>query len=397
MQKKLRVLAACTALLGGASTANAVDEDLGIYGFLSVGVAVLDNKNEVNDFGVTFKNYDDEQGNFKQETVFGLQINKQINDRTSATGQIVSRGDSNYQSESTWAFVSFAATDDLDIRMGRLRLPLFYYSEFLEVGYAYNWVRTPYNVYSIPFSSFDGVDLTQRFNIGDVNTSLKLNYGRVNETMNVYGDDYLVDLRNVLGVSLDFNYGDFGLRLGVEQTDVEFDLVAEEFSERALDRVLFGAQKAAPLYGLSADEFDIDGQKVRFYDVAATYNNGDIGLVAEMNLIEYDSPMMLDNSGWLVSASKRFSDTTFHLTYANLKDSLDSGNVGKLQEAIATDVSDITGGDIAEDTSIILGARYDYDAGTAIKFEIERQKEKYHQNVDGNSAMLYSVAVDLIF
>lgn len=56
--------------------------------------------------------------------------------------------------------------------MGRLRIPFFYYSEFLEVGYAYNWVRLPSDIYNISFSSFDGIDFTQRFSIGSLDNSI---------------------------------------------------------------------------------------------------------------------------------------------------------------------------------------------------------------------------------
>ena len=54
-------------------------------------------------------------------------------------------------------------------------------------------------------------------------------------------------------------------------------------------------------------------------------------------------------------------------------------------------------GQEGEDISIILGARYDYAPGTAIKFEIEQHDEKIHEAKPGNTAMLYSVAVDMIF
>ena len=154
MYKKLGTSAAILGLLSSAQFANAADDDLGIYGFLSVGASMLVNNNENEDKGVdgvTLDGFDDQSGNFKQDAIFGLQITKQINESTSATGQLVSRGTSDYNTEASWAFVTYNANKDLDLRMGRLRIPFFYYSEFLEVGYAYNWIRTPSDVYSIPF------------------------------------------------------------------------------------------------------------------------------------------------------------------------------------------------------------------------------------------------------
>ncbi|MEH6344859.1 MAG: hypothetical protein V7785_07235 [Bermanella sp.] len=422
MFKKLSASAVMFGLLGSASIANAVDEDLGIYGFLSVGATVLDNENENNDNGVTLDGFDDEAGNFKQDTVFGLQITKQINDKTSATGQLVSRGTSNYETESAWAFVSYAVNSETDVRMGRLRIPFFYYSEFLEVGYAYNWIRTPSDVYSIPFSSFDGLDITHRFSVGKMDGSIQANYGRFTETIDVFGSDYDADLQNILGVALTLNHGDFGLRLAAQQADITFDnmvdadvklaytdlIVATQTGDQAAIataqaavavasedvRGLDVALSAVDAYGAVtgntnlSDEFDLDNKKANFYDAAFTYNNGNYGLVVEAIQIDYESGLLLDTQSYLVSGSKRFGDTTVHATYSTAKDELDSGVVGQGQELLQLE---------GEDISVILGARYDYAPGTAIKFEIENHDEKIHNAQDGNSAMLYSVAVDMIF
>ncbi len=422
MFKKLSASAVMFGLLGSASIANAVDEDLGIYGFLSVGATVLDNKNENNDNGVTLDGFDDEAGNFKQDTVFGLQITKQINDKTSATGQLVSRGTNNYETESAWAFVSYAVSSETDVRMGRLRIPFFYYSEFLEVGYAYNWVRTPSDVYSIPFSSFDGLDITHRFSVGKIDGSIQANYGRFTETIDVFGSDYDADLQNILGVALTINRGDLGFRLAVQQADITFDTAVDEDVKTATAQLLAanesgdataiaaaqaelaaaredvrgldtamslvaGYEAATGITGL-ADEFDLDNKKATFYDAAFTYNNGNYGLVVEAIQIDYESGLLLDTQSYLVSGSKRFGDTTIHATYSTAKDELDSGVVGQGQELLQLE---------GEDISMILGARYDYAPGTAIKFEIENHDEKIHNAQDGNSAMLYSVAVDMIF
>ena len=421
MLKKFSASAVMIGLLGSASIANAVDDDLNIYGFLSVGATVLDNEDSDKE-SVTLDGFNDDAGNFKQDTVFGLQITKQINDKTSATGQLVSRGNSNYETESAWAFVSYAVNNDTDVRMGRLRIPFFYYSEFLEVGYAYNWVRTPSDVYSIPFSSFDGVDITHRFSAGKFDGSIKANYGRFSEEIDVFGDDYNSDLTNVLGAALTLNRGNFGFRLAIQQADLTFDLAVDEGVKTATANLLVAnnsgdqaaiatadaalqlakedvrgldtALSAVDAYGAVtgntdlSDEFTLDNKKATFYDTAFTYNNGNYGLVIEAVQIEYESALLLDTSSYLVSGSKRFDDTTVHLTYSTSKDDLDSGVVGQGQNLLELE---------GEDISIILGARYDYAPGTAIKFEIEHHDEKIHYAQPGNSAMLYSVAVDMIF
>lgn len=369
--KKISALSLFTAMTVAIPTAQA--DDLNINGFISVGASMLaDQKASI--AGA------DNQGGFKNDTVLGLQISKQINDTTSATGQLVSRGTDDYSTEAAWAFVTYAANDNLDLRMGRLRIPFFVYSDFLEVGYAYNWVRTPEEVYRIPISSLDGIDLTQRFSTEDIDGSVQAYYGRFQ------GDfvGYDADFRNFAGIALSINLGNFGTRLSYHQTDQIIDTSDPTTGLGAL------AAGATILSGGSSagDDFNFTGQLAQFYEAAVTYDNGTFSAVAEWTALEHGSSLLLDDQAWLVSVAARLGDFTPHLTYSSDKDEYDSGAEGDLQEAL---------GLLNEQTSITAGVRYDYDAGTALKFEIQSNDEETVYGADGESTILYSVAVDLVF
>lgn len=408
------------------STVHAESSDLNIYGFMSVGVGILDNDK------VTIEGFEGE-GNFKQDTIIALQVSKQVNDKTTATGQLVSRGTDDFKTEAAWAFVSYRATEDFTARMGRLRIPFFYYSEFLEVGYAYNWVRLPSDIYNIPFSSFDGVDFTQRFSIGSLDNSIQVNYGRLTDDLNIFDEDYKADLRNIAGISLNSTYGDWGFRLGGQRTEMTLDsqvdtayvtavqnaTIAEaaynanqtpatganlqnagatladaqvEFNNsRRIDQGQTGAVLLSQQMGLDLDvenEFSLDGHTADFYNAAIMYDNGDYSFITEITAIEYESGLLVDNRAWLASVAKRIGSTTTHLTYSNSRDVLNSGDSGKLQKALKLQ---------GEDKSVTLGLRYDYDVNTAIKVEAQYHDELEHQGEKGDHAMLYSFAVDVIF
>lgn len=408
------------------TTVQANSGDLNIYGFMSVGVGILD-KNEV-----TIEDFEGE-GNFKQDTVLGIQVSKQVNDNTTATGQLVSRGSSDFKTEAAWAFISYQTSTDLTARMGRLRIPFFYYSEFLEVGYAYNWVRLPSDVYNIPFSSFDGVDFTQRFSIGSLDNSIQVNYGRLNDELTIFDENYQSDLKNMAGISLTSTYGDWGFRIAGQRTEMTLDTEVDEayvkavegaqiaqmiysanqtqetgddlqaaasileaaqkdFSEqRRIDQGQTGAILLAQQMNLDLevqDEFAFDGHVADFYNAAITFDNGNYSFIGEVTAIEYESGLLVDNRAWLASFAKRWGDTTTHLTYSTSRDVLNSGDSGKLQEALNLQ---------GEDKSVTLGLRYDYDVNTALKVEAQYHDEIMNRGVEGDYAMLYSFAVDVIF
>lgn len=388
------------SLLAIAISSPTMASELNVNGFLSVGASMLD-ENKASIAGA------DNQGGFKQDTVLGLQIQKQVNDSTSATGQLVSRGSDDYATEAAWAFVTYAANDDLDVRMGRLRIPFFYYSDFLEVGYAFNWVRPPEEVYRIPFSSIDGFDISQRFSSGSIDGSVQFYYGRYQGPFKTSDATYTADYRNFTGLALNTNMGDFGARLSYHQAELLMD--TSEAGTTLNDAIaLAGAIAAVPegvdvgtatgnpdLAGYTgvgdasaAEDFSFTGQTSRFYEAAVFYDNGDMSVVAEWTMLDHENSVFLDDQAWMLSAAKRLGDMTVHATYSTQKDEFDSGNEGKIQEQLPLQV---------EETSITLGLRYDYDSATALKFEVQNNDETTAAGVDGDSATLYSIAVDVVF
>ena len=359
--------------------------DLNINGFLSVGVGMLDNND------VTLDGFDN-NGNFKNDTILGLQISKLVNEKTTVTGQLVSRGTDDYATESAWAYVSYAANNDLDLRMGRLRVPFYYYSDFLEVGYAYDWVRPPSEVYSVPFSSIDGVDASYRFSLGNWDNSAQVYYGRF--TPNGAG----VDLKNFTGLALTSSTGDFSLRASYHRLEIESDGTGT-----------FGAANTAAVAGITAlkpllnptndaaldaqidqvaADFSLTGQEIGFYGLAAGYDNGNISAIAEYTQGFADTPFFPSGTTYLVKLGKRFGDFASHLTYTASENELESGLEGDIQKALGLE---------NKQSSIIAGLRYDYDSSTALKFEVQNHDEEIVNGAKGESAMLYTVAIDLVF
>ena len=67
---------------------------------------------------------------FNQDTRAGLQINFNIDEKTSAVLQYTSRGAvNNFDSVLSWANLSYAIRPDLTIRVGRIFLPIYMVSD----------------------------------------------------------------------------------------------------------------------------------------------------------------------------------------------------------------------------------------------------------------------------
>lgn len=106
-----------------------------------------------------------------QESLVGLQIKKEFTPTLSATAQLVMRAHNpNRHSRPTldWAYVTWQPTADSPwtFQAGQFRIPLYYYSDYLYIGYAYPWVRPAPDVYGWPIYAYQGGNVTYRTQLG---------------------------------------------------------------------------------------------------------------------------------------------------------------------------------------------------------------------------------------
>jgi len=117
--------------------------------------------------------YEKEKGfQLDQETLVGVQIRKEFSPTLSATMQLVARANNpNEGSRPTidWAYATWTPSTDSawTFQGGRQRIPLYYYSDYLYIGYAYPWVRPAPDVYGWPIFTYDGVNATYRTQLGN--------------------------------------------------------------------------------------------------------------------------------------------------------------------------------------------------------------------------------------
>lgn len=186
-------------------------------GFLSVRGAKI----QEND--LVYVNKYDNVWSFSKESVFGLQMNSKAADKINVSMQMTASGGDDPVSLE-WAYIEYAFAPDLKARAGRLRAPGFMLSEFLDVGYAYPWVQTPYEVYGwLPFSRYEGVDLRYWTSIADADIRINPYVGTTSGQALSLGDLKYTDQTSQFGgVELQATYDIFTFRAGYSR--YRFDL-----------------------------------------------------------------------------------------------------------------------------------------------------------------------------
>lgn len=111
--------------------------------------------------------YENNDWSFGAESSLGLQGNFTVDDKLSATLQVVARGGNSYRADVDWAYLSYELTPKLLLQAGHKRLPIYYYSDFMYVGYSYPWVRPPSDLYGWQVYGYNGANLLFRDSWGE--------------------------------------------------------------------------------------------------------------------------------------------------------------------------------------------------------------------------------------
>lgn len=106
----------------------------------------------------------DQSFDLSTESRLGVQVTAQFNEQFSATVQALSRGAKDWGLEIPWAYVSYQASDSLQIKLGQLNAPFYLFSDYQDVGYALPWMSAPENAYMVPTSVYKGINVSYSFN-----------------------------------------------------------------------------------------------------------------------------------------------------------------------------------------------------------------------------------------
>jgi len=138
---------------------------------------------------------------FKNLSLFGLQASADLGEGLSATAQILSRGENDFEAEFEWAYIGYQVNDNFDVKIGRLRTPIYYFSEYLDVSYAYHWLTPPNEFYAAILTNYDGISAYYTNTAGGWDYSIQLGTGTSGTTFEGFGK-FDADLSVVANVDL---------------------------------------------------------------------------------------------------------------------------------------------------------------------------------------------------
>ncbi|MCY1342082.1 hypothetical protein D9M69_280610 [compost metagenome] len=296
-------------LAGLIASAPAIALEQGEYrfnGFGSAGLTYLGGEDGGRGYGINGQTTESWRGD--QLSKLGAQFQYGLTDTLGATVQATAKAEQDtWKTNLEWAYLSWAATDGLTLRAGRLRLPVYMYSETLDVGFTHPWVRLPDEVYSqVQLSNYEGGDLLYSLPVGIGSLVLQVAGGQaVNRNLFTLDDLYDIDYKKVFAANVTLETNDFGaLRAGYAEADVDADITA-----------LVMAPGGVPT---SVSFKQLDLQKAKFTSIGYQYDNGTWITSNEWtsNNSEADQEGSID--AFYLMGGRRIGDVLLHVTYAQL-------------------------------------------------------------------------------
>ncbi|WP_448547843.1 porin [Thalassotalea fusca] len=339
------------------------------YGSIVAGMGLNEGERFTADF-FEVGQYEDKV-TFKPESMIAIQMTADIDEKLRFTGQLSSKGSDDFEPEFSWYYLTYETDNDWTIMLGRRNIPMYYYSEFYDVGYAYPWMRPPSNLYWWQIVQFNGIHVSRNFSLGDYSNNITVYYGNEysddNKEMGFYaeqgffGSDVVAvneDWRHITGINWNISGDIF---------DVRF-----VYMQHLLDRD-FRTDTGEIRQGLRTSQ--------TFYGVGGSLDLNPFTILFEYNYVERHDDVEDTWPTFIVSAVYNIDDFQPYISYSK------------------ADQERISGDDFEQHYLISYGVRYNFSPSAAFKVQYDVFEDQGGPNgwdFHGDSETI-SLGVDFVF
>lgn len=251
--------------------------------------------------------YTSDKVSLNKDSTYGLKLAVDLTEWFSVSGQVEGLGGNDFKPELTWLYARFDVMQDWSVDVGRKALPLYYYSDFLNVRYAMPWVRVSGDIYGWPLTSYNGISTSYSGVLGEGHYRVSAWLGEEEDKDNrayrdIYwgSDEYYIKWSNMVGLSFEYDYDWIAARVVamtsksteknkydgyddqdyIDDGDYEYvqggwGVVSDKVTQNFYGFSLM-VDRDDILVQLEANVFDSDDYESNAYSIAAGYRFGNI-------------------------------------------------------------------------------------------------------------------------
>jgi hypothetical protein len=342
------------------------------------------------------------------DSLLGAQLTANIAPKLSAVLQVIA--EQNYNGTFTphveWANLKYQFTPDFSVRIGRVELPTFLFSDTRKVGYTYPWVRPPIEVYTLlPITASDGAGLSYRLSANDFTNTTQ--GSEVQNSTPLPGNGSRAMGRDSFNFSNTSEYKSLTFRVSYQHA---------RLSIKSLDGFLDNFRMFGPQGIAIADKYDSDDKPVETEVIGASYDPGHWFVISEWGHARFNS-FLGELTGWYVSGGYRAGQFTPYVTYAHVSAASHSDpglTLTALPPALAgfasglnAALNSILQASIPDQSTVSLGARWDCAKNIDLKAQFDHTRISADSdgtliNIQpgfrpGSTVNLFSATVDFVF
>jgi hypothetical protein len=311
---------------------------------------------------------------------FGIQGTAKFSDMISVTvqGLVHKNVTDNYGAEMPWAFVKFKLSDDWNLRLGRTTLPIYFISDYRNVGYANTMIRPPAEVYrQVNGGGSDGADLQWQHTYGDSTVTVM---GSIGKSRIPAANGTAVTFQPVTDLLVQVENGPFMVRLGRAQAT--FSLV--DIPGTPLATLLRSVPAPfLPAFSAAADQVQTTDVKGTFTSAGMSMDWNNFIILSEYAMRRTDTRLVGDTNSWYAMFGYRYGKFTpyyYHgdTSQVSIRDFAGLPTTGPAQLAPLLALAAGANGAIkfAEQSADAVGIRWDFSKSAALKVQVDRVKPK---------------------
>jgi hypothetical protein len=378
MKKQFNLLGAAIVAALASTPAQAIQFD----GFMTAGAAQIVSIDDADRGNIYIGGLGDrgisQDMSFEKDSRFGLQISSDVADNMSVVAQLLGRGENgNFNAIVEWAYVDYEFHETASIHAGKIKQPVYLVNDYVEVGYAYPWIRPPQEVYLLnnPLNTVNGIELLLQFPVGPGTLSFQPYIGSNRDDIpNAQGSYF--EAENIYGLDVKYAGRGYTVHASGFQCNVKtfggFTTDSNNPFQQPLDVNLNG-QGDCNVY---ASGFNLDLANVVVY--------------AEWTKRTTDKELSRafgDTEAYYATIGYRFGKFLPHITFASITGEASTFGVSSSAPFFgpagggAIDVANISGSTpptpaslnfpVQIQTSITAGLRYEVNDSAALKIEYQ--------------------------
>lgn len=328
---------------------------------------------------------------FKPGSLFGLQATSDLADGLSVTAQIIGRGADDWDPKFEWAYLGYQVNDNLKLLVGRQRAPLYMYSDFLDVSYAYPWITPPRGVYDLPMDAIDGMSAIYEFGMGEFSSTLHVIYGANTDEIKAFGETIKPDFDDIFGASFSTNKDWLTLRAGYFVAKTTLPLMATQPLAQGWQMTPFPEV---------ADGITLFEKDSSFAEVGFQMDFDSFFIVGEYTELQIKDSFYPKEKSSYIMAGYRFNDKVAHITFGQ-----DKSNVNRITQGVPygldptldylkAQTDGLSDSQADKSNYITAGLRWDFHSSASLKFEYSDYNNDLNSDAD---AGLFKVAIVTVF